>query len=177
MSNLMRHGSLGLCVVLAAIAGGCSPAAPRNETNAVVNWDALGRMVVAVQQPEGTVWYSLEGKAALQVVEGLRENTIAEPLPSRADQTIGGTEFRILAFDQRGGRRHRFLVDFQYVEGMGDKRNRIPHASLLQEGQSKRCFSVRSLIEQVGRPLSMVQFEQYALQFEDVGFVFLYWKN
>ena len=179
MFHSMSYVLLVLCLVLVAIEGGCSSAPPRSETKSTVNWDGVGVMVIErARELESTAWYLVEGKAASQIVERLRESTVVESSPSRDTQTAGSTELRILAFDQRGEPMHRFFVDFQYVEGMGGKRNPNPRGYLLLEGQSKRCSSVLRLIEEVaGQPLAIVQFEEHAKKFEDIDYVFLYWKN
>ena len=150
-----------------------------NESEGVVDWNSIGTMVAAIQGPDGTQWYLLEETDSLQVTLALRDNTVALTSSSRTTQTFGGTEMRVLAFDKRGGQLHRFLADFQYVEGMGDDKN-SPTPSidlLLQQGQSERCSLVLGLVEGRGKPISMTQFERYAKQFQDVGYVFLYWRN
>ncbi len=156
---------------------GCGGTTQTNGSGAIVKWNDIGTMVVAIQRPEGTQWYILEGSDSLQVAQGLHDNTVAQTSPSRTTQTFGGTDLRVFAFDKQGGQLHRFLVDFQYVEGMGDKRTPNPKTDLLQQGQSKRCSTVLSLVEDKGRPLSMVESDQYAERFQDVDHVFLYWRN
>ena len=177
MFHCVRLGLVVSCTALVATAAGCSRTVPVNVTESSLNWDGLSSMVIAVDQYaytgwESTVCYSLEGNAALEVVDALRENVVTSGCPT---QTVGGTQLRIFALDQDGGQRDRFIVDFQYVEGMGDKLNW--HPGDLQDGQIKRCSLVISLIQETGRPLSNVEFEQYVQESQNSGYTKLYWKN
>ena len=170
----LRPRLLMFSAVLAANLSGCTPESPREVSEVIVSWDRLGTIVIAVQSvAKGASRYLLEGEAAMKVTKALRENTVAEAYPSRGTQLIGAA-LTVCAFDQDGGQLHRFFVDLQGVEGMGGKNNRNPRA---HEGQRKRRLSVLTLVEEGGRPLSTVQFEQYAQQFEHIGCIFLYWKN
>lgn len=172
----IERSMLGLWLIVVTMTG-CGSTVTRDTTSALVEWDKLGSMAVAVQKSVGTAWYLLEGNAATEVAKGLRENTVAESSPSRTTQRFGKTEFHVLAFERHGGRLHRFLVDFQYVEGMGGKRDPNPSSTFLPGGQGKRCLSVLTAIEESGRALTKTQFDRYSSQFAHTGYVFLYWMN
>lgn len=172
---------LRLAVLLPLVGGagcGCRGTTKASGSGPTFEANHMGTMVVGVQrfdatQGYSTQWYILERSDSVQFAQALYDNTETSGSP---DQYIGG-EVRVLAVDGQDGQLCRFYVDTQYVEGMGDKRNPSPNSHLLQQVQRERRATVVNLVEQRGRRLSMDESDQYAKQFQDAEYEFLFWRN
>ncbi len=175
MTRTPAYISLIALFVSTFILCGCSPQVA--ETAAVIDWDDISTLVLMKEGVPEPSYYLLEGEAASDVVDALKENTEATAEDLHSLQTYG-SGFLICAISQDGSPEHRFVLDYQFVEGMGDKWDvDTERDDRLQAGQTRRRKSVLEVITTKGVEISAERFEEHSQDFEQMDRTWLWWKN
>lgn len=169
----MPSSLLRLLFVSTLILCGCSPKAGEGVTPPDLNWDDISTLVLMAEGPQPE-YFLFEGEAANEVVEAFKENTeITAGLGGT--QTVGAT-ILICAISQDGSPKYRIVLDYQFVEGMGGKRDPYWEKGLL-EGQARKRKSVLEVITTKGVEIPPERFEEHYRDFEQMDRTWLWWKN
>lgn len=142
-----------------------------------IDWDDVSTLVLMKGGAPEPSYYLLEGEAANEVVDALKENTEATADNLYSLQTHG-SGIVIYASSQGGSPRYRFVLDYQYVEGLGDKRDwDREEADTLLSGQRTRRAAVLELISTKDQAIPREQFEGHDGDFKQLARTWLWWKN
>jgi hypothetical protein len=178
----MTFKSIGVsCVVLCVSAFLLSGCTEETTMEPELSWEGINGLVFAHEGFDTPFRDAslLAGQGAEAMIEAIGENT--EVSHNLTQTQGGGTWVCALVYDspdQEPTPKFAVMINFQYVEGMGDKNNHDPdrNAELLQ-GQGERSRRIREIATAVGADIPAEDFEKTFNEISRDDRYFLCWKK